>query len=98
MDETGFISEDNLVLASCFLVYWITLFLLVRKSKNKTRTFVVNFLIHLAYSIYMLYGLAYRAEYGNGLAWWFYLIVFILLHWLINLGQLIWMLIKHRSK
>ena len=91
--------EDHLLLLFSFILYWVTFTLLLIKIKDKKQGLVINLSIHVIYSSYFLYGLFYRAQ-GNGtaLAWWFYLLVLLWTHWLINLGQLIYLLIKSKRK
>lgn len=65
------------------------------KTKYKKRILIVNFKIHVIYSLYFLDGLFYKSQ-GNGtaLAWWFYLLLLLWTHWIINLGQLIYLYFK----
>ena len=91
--------EDHLLLLFSFILYWVTFTFLLIKIKDKKQGLVINLSIHVIYSFYFLYGLFYRSQ-GNGtaLAWWFYLLVLLWTHWLINLGQLIYLLIKSRRR
>ena len=91
--------EDHLLLLFSFILYWVTFPFLLIKIKDKKQGLVINLSIHVIYSSYFLYGLFYRSQ-GNGtaLAWWFYLLVLLWTHWLINLGQLVYLLIKSRRK
>lgn len=92
-------NEDSLLLLFSFILYWVTFTFLLIKIKDKKQGLVINLSIHVIYSSYFLYGLFYRSQ-GNGtaLAWWFYLLVLLWTHWLINLGQLVYLLIKSRSR
>ena len=92
-------NDDHLLLLSSFILYWVTFTFLLIKIKDKKQGLVINLSIHVIYSFYFLYGLFYRSQ-GNGtaLAWWFYLLVLLWTHWLINLGQLVYLLIKSRRK
>ena len=92
-------NEDHLLLLFSFILYWVTFTFLLIKIKDKKQGLVINLSIHVIYSFYFLYGLFYRSQ-GNGtaLAWWFYLLVLLWTHWLINLGQLVYLLIKSRRK
>ena len=91
--------EDHLLLLFSFILYWVTFTFLLIKIKDKKQGLVINLSIHVIYSFYFLYGLFYRSQ-GNGtaLAWWFYLLVLLWTHWLINLGQLVYLLIKSKRK
>lgn len=82
-------NEDNQLLLFAYVVYWLTLAGLTMKSRNRKQTLTVNLAIHVAYSIYFFYGMAYKSQYGAGLAWWFYLLVILSVHWLINLVLLL---------
>ena len=92
-------NDDHLLLLFSFILYWVTFTLLLIKIKDKKQGLVINLSIHVIYSFYFLYGLFYRSQ-GNGtaLAWWFYLLVLLWTHWLINLGQLVYLLIKSRRR
>jgi hypothetical protein len=92
-------NDDHLLLLFSFILYWVTFTFLLIKIKDKKQGLVINLSIHVIYSSYFLYGLFYRSQ-GNGtaLAWWFYLLVLLWTHWLINLGQLVYLLIKSRSR
>jgi hypothetical protein len=82
-------NDDNKILLFSFLIFWGTLFLLTIKSKNWKRTLILNLPIHILYSSYFLYGLVYKSLNGTALAWWFYLLIIIALHWLLNLATLV---------
>jgi hypothetical protein len=91
---------DNKLLLLSFVLYWMTLVFLFIKSKYNKSLLITNLTIHVIYSSYFLYGLFYKSE-GNGtsLAWWFFLLLALWTHWLINLGQIIYLLVKtHRQK
>ena len=92
-------NDDQFLLLFSFLIYWATFIFLVIKSSEKKNVFIINLTIHVIYSGYFLHGLFYRSQ-GNGtaLAWWFYLLLILWTHWIINLGQLIYLLIKTRNK
>ena len=92
-------NDDHLLLLFSFILYWVTFTFLLIKIKAKKQGLVINLSIHVIYSFYFLYGLFYRSQ-GNGtaLAWWFYLLVLLWTHWLINLGQLVYLLIKSRRR
>lgn len=81
-------NDDNKMLIFCFLIYWVTLFLLARKSKNRKKVLLWNISIHLVYSTYFLSALLYKSQGGTALVWWFYLVLIIAIHWMINLGSL----------
>ena len=92
-------NDDHLLLLFSFILYWVTFTFLLIKIKDKKQGLVINLSIHVIYSSYFLYGLFYRSQ-GNGtaLAWWFYLLVLLWTHWLINLGQLVYLIIKSRRR
>lgn len=92
-------NDDELLLLFSFLLYWITFLFLIIKTKNKKQVLIINLTIHLIYSSYFLHGLFYRSH-GNGtaLAWWFYLLLIIWTHWIINLVRLIYIFIKINDK
>jgi len=78
-------SEDNLYLLSCYLVYALTLTVLVLRSKRRRRTAAINLVVLVAYSTPLLYGLNFRSEYGIGLVWLVYLMIALGVHWVANL-------------
>jgi hypothetical protein len=82
-------NEDNKILLFSYLIFWGTLLLLTIKSKNRKRTLVLNVPFHILYSSYFLYGLIYKSHGGNALVWWFYLLIIIVLHWLVNVTNLL---------
>ena len=92
-------NDDELLLLFSFLLYWATFILLVIKTSEKKKVIAINLTIHIIYSAYFLHGLFYRSQ-GNGtaLAWWFYLLFILWTHWIINLGQLIYLFVKTRNK
>ncbi len=90
--------EDLIILLFCFVLYWIALFVFTLKSENRKKTFLINFGIHLLYSSYFIYGLLYQSQGGAGLVWWFYLIVVIGLHCVINLISLLVLLFRKTPK
>jgi hypothetical protein len=78
-------SEDNQVILAAFIIYWITLIVITLNSNRRLWAFIINFLIHIVYSAYLLYGLKYDSEGGGGLAWWFFLLFILAIHSFINL-------------
>jgi len=82
-------NEDNKILFFSYLIFWGTLLLLTIKSKNRKRTLILNVPIHILYSSYFLYGLIYKSQGGTALVWWFYLLIIITLHWLVNVTKLL---------
>ena len=88
-------NDDELLLLFSFLLYCITFIFLIVKTNNKKQVLIINLTIHAIYSSYFLQGLFYRSQgNGNALAWWFYLLLIIWTHWIINLVQLIYIFIK----
>lgn len=90
--------EDEKKLLLSFIGYWIVLAILIFKSDRKIRTGLINLLFHLAYSLYFLHGLFYKSQGGMALAWFLYLLFMIWTHTAINLGQIIFQLIKTSRK
>jgi len=91
-------NEDEKILLLSFIGYWIVLFILTVKSKNKIKTGLLNLSIHIVYSSYFLYGLYGRSQGGTALAWFLYLLFIIWIHTIINLGQVVYNIIKTRRK
>lgn len=77
--------DDSFVLTLCFLIYWNTLFFLVRRSRNWKRTLILNLAVQVIYSYYFLYVMSHE---WVGLDWWFFLFMCIAIHWVLNLGLL----------
>ncbi len=89
-------NEDEIILLFSFIAYWAVLLFLTFKSENKPRVGLINLFIHIAYSSYFLYGLFYRSQGGTALVWFLYLLFIIWTHFLINIGQLIYRIIKRK--
>jgi len=77
--------EDNLYLLICYLIYGLTLTLLVFRSKLKSKTLLVNLMILCIYSGLFFYNFRFNSSGGSGLLWLVYLMLALGLHWLINL-------------
>lgn len=90
-------TDDNILLLFSFLIYWVTLFLLTLKSSNRKKVLMLNLPIHILYSSCFLYALLYKSQGGASLLWWFYLILFIAIHWIINLVTLLIQLRKNKT-
>jgi len=90
-------NDDELLLLFSFILYWVTFVFLFKKTKEKKIVTIINLTIHSIYSLYFLYGLLYRSEGGAALGWWFFLLLLLWTHWLINLGQLIYLLVKTKN-
>lgn len=92
-------NADELLLIFSFLICWTTLVFLIIKAKNRKQIILINLIVHFIYSSYFLYGLFYDSK-GNGtaLAWWFFLLLFLLIHSIINLGQLVYLYLKTKTK
>jgi len=86
--------EDNLYLLICYLVYGLTLLLLTFKSKNRTKTLVINLTILMIYSGLLLYNLKYNSSGGSGLVWLVYLMIALGIHWIVNFINLINKLVR----
>lgn len=89
-------SEDNLYLLFCYLIFGLTLTFLTIRSKNKLKTVSINLLIIGLYSGLFLYNLAFNSSGGSGLVWLVYLMFSIGTHWLINFIGLIFTFIKRK--
>jgi hypothetical protein len=85
-------------LLSSFILCWITFAFLFWKINNKKHSGLISLSIHIIYSSYFLYGLFHWSEEGSSLVWWFYLLLFLWIHSLINIGQLIFIVIQTRRK
>ena len=92
-------NADEFILLFSFLMYWVTLIFLLIKTTDKKKVLAINFTIHIIYTGYFLHGLFYRSQ-GNGtaLTWWFYLLLILCIHFIINLGQLIYLFVKKETK
>ncbi len=94
-------NDDKLLLLSSFILYWVTFVFLIIKTKNKNdkkKVSIINLSIHLVYSVYYLYCLFYKSEGGSALVWWFLLLLILGIHWIINLGQIIYLIFKSKKK
>ncbi len=78
-------TEDNLYLLFCYLIYGVTLLFLTIKSKNRIKVLSINLTILIIYSSYFLYNLKNNSQGGSGLLWLVGLISIIGIHWLTNL-------------
>jgi hypothetical protein len=83
-------NDDEQLLLFSFLLYWVTFILYLTKIREKKRAFFLHLSFHAIYSLFFLHGLFYRSQ-GNGtaLAWWFFLLLFLWVHWLILLGFIV---------
>ena len=94
-------NEDELLLLFSFILYWGTfafLFIKTKESRAKKRVLTINLTLHIFYSLYFMYGLFYKSNGGSALVWWFYLLVILWTHWIINVGQLIFLYFKSKNK
>ena len=90
-------TEDNLYLFFCYLIFGLTLTILTIRSKNRKNTLLVNLIIAGLYSGLFLYNLTYNSSGGSGLVWLVYLMFFIGLHWLINLIGIVMTFVKPKN-
>jgi hypothetical protein len=95
--ETTKMHEDNILLVFGFIFYWIVLAFLTVKSENKTKTLTINIILHIAYSSYFLYGLFFLSEGGTALGWFFYLLLILIAHILVNIGQIVYISKKQNN-
>lgn len=91
-------NEDEKILLLSFIGYWTVLIILTLKSENRIKLGLLNLSIHVAYSSYFLYGLFYKSQGGTSLVWFLYLLFIIWTHTVINLGQIIYNIIKTKRK
>lgn len=76
--------EDNLYLLFGYLLFGLTVLLLTLKSKNKQRILCINLIIAIFYNGFFWYKLNYSNSGGSGLVWYFYLLLLLGLHSVIN--------------
>ena len=91
-------SEDNLDLLFCYLIFGLTLCILIIRSKNRLKTFAINLIIAALYSGLFFYNLTFNSSGGSGLVWLVYLMFFIGLHWLINFIGLVLTFTKNQKQ
>ena len=82
-------SEDELYLVVCLVVFILTLIFHVFRSKRKVQTTILNIGIAGAYYSYFLYNLEHNSAGGAGLVWFVYLLLSIGLHWLFLVALII---------
>jgi hypothetical protein len=87
--------SDNILIVMGFVVFWCSLFYCSYQIKHKL-LFTINFCVHAAYSCYFLYNLVYNSEGGMSLVWWFYILVFLGTHTLLNF--LLPLFIKNKNR
>ncbi len=91
-------SADGILLLFSFSICWITLLLLSLKTDGKKRV-LINLTLHVIYSSYFLYGIFYKSQgTGTSLAWWFYLLLLLWAHCIINFGQLVYLYFKTKKQ
>ncbi|KGO92951.1 hypothetical protein Q766_09995 [Flavobacterium subsaxonicum WB 4.1-42 = DSM 21790] len=76
-------NSDNQLLILVFVIFWATLFWLVSKSKNKKVVLFINGGANLVYTSYFVYGLIYQSDGGGSIMYWFYILLFNIVHWFI---------------
>lgn len=92
-------NDDELFLLISFLIYWLTFLFLGLKAKRKKLPLVIHLTIHIIYSSYFLYGLFFKSQgKGTALAWWFNLLLILYTHWIIHIGQLIYLYAKSKKQ
>lgn len=65
---------DQVLLYGSFVTILVVFALAFIYSKKFA---IINTIIFVAYTSYMIYGLLYKSQGGTALAWWFYLIAFL---------------------
>lgn len=78
-------SEDNLYLLFCYLIFGFTLAILTFRSNNRQKTLIINLLLSAFYSCILFYNLIFKGSGGSALLWLVALMFCIGLHWIINL-------------
>ena len=78
-------SEDDFMLLFSYLIFGLTLGVLTLISKNRLKTLTINLIVSGLYSAFLFYNLTFNSSGGSGLVWLMSLLVFIGLHWIINL-------------
>ena len=77
-------SEDNLYLLFCYLMQLITMTIWISRSKKKKNTIIINIGVFVIYNAIFHYNLTFNSSGGSGLVCFFYLMLSLGLHWLIN--------------
>jgi len=90
-------SEDYLYLIFCYLIFGLTLLLLIARSKNKLKTAIINLTVAGIYSGLFIYNLLFNSSYGAGLVWLVCLMFALGLHWLTNLIGLVFTFKRDRN-
>jgi hypothetical protein len=60
-------SEDNLYLLFCYLIFGLTLVVLTVRSKNRLKTLTINLIVSGLYSGLFFYNLTFNSSGGSGL-------------------------------
>lgn len=91
-------NADELLVVVLLLIYLSTLmYLALISRKRSTWILIINLGILLLYSIY--FGIQFHyGEPSSGLAWWFYYLVFLTIHWICNGTLLILRLVRQHTK
>jgi len=79
-DDPTTMSEDNLYLLFCYLLFGLTLCILTIRSKNRLKTITTNLIIAGLYSGLFFYNLTFNGSGGSGLVWLVYLMFSVGLH------------------
>ena len=82
-------SEDNLYLLFCYIIYGLTLTFLTVKNKSRAKTVLINLTILFGYSGLFIYNLNFNSAGGSGLVWLVYLMFALGVHWFVNLIGLV---------
>ena len=89
-------SEDNLYLLFCYLIFGLILVVLTVRSKNRLKTLTINLIVSGLYSGLFFYNLTFNSSGGSGLVWLMSLLFFIGVHWIINLIGVIYTFFKRQ--
>jgi peptidoglycan/LPS O-acetylase OafA/YrhL len=83
-------SEDLTYLLLCYLMFGLTLTLLIYRSRNRRRTLLTHATVALIYSAFLLYNLKTNSSGGAGLVWLVFLLCALLAHSIMNVLQVVW--------
>ena len=81
-------SVDEILVYGSYLAFLVIIILAYRFSK---RVAIINFVVFLLYTSYLLYGLNFKSEGGSGLFWGASILFFTGIHFL---GVLIYLVLK----
>ena len=86
-------TEDNLLIVTCYIINWITLSFVIFYSTKKKQSVLIHLGIQTLYSLFWWYQLNNNSSGGAALVAWFFWMITIGIHWfgyLIHLGVIFW--------